>query len=380
MSDFLSGVDGVNGTPCFFINGYRYDGFRDAARLTPLLQEMIRVPRRRGATQKVSPLPRAACYHISMIDLEMPVAADGWPRLPLEAWADTYATLHRWSQIVGKIALALTPLTNHWWNIALRLNARGLTTGPMPCQGRNLQIDFDFITHELRLLVSDGASKSLPLSSRSVARFYRELMAALAALNIHVRIWPVPVEIADPIPFEKDEQHATYDPDSAHRHWRILARTARVMQRFRARFLGKSSPVNFFWGSFDLAQTRFSGRAAPPHPGMPTVADYVTREAYSHECSSCGFWPGGGALPMPLFYAYAYAEPPGFRDAAIRPGAAFYNKDFGEFVLPYDAVRSAADPDARLLEFFQTAYEAAADLGRWDRRMLERQDNDTPRQ
>jgi hypothetical protein len=299
-------------------------------------------------------------------------AAEIWPPLPLAGWQDTYATLHRWTQIVGKLRLALAPALNHWWQVPLYVTSRGLTTSLIPHGARSFQVDFDFIDHCLRIEASDGATSGFDLEPRSVAAFYQQIMQRLAALGLETHIWTMPVEIENPEPFETDTQHAAYDPDAAQRFWRILVQSDRLMNAFRARFIGKASPVHFFWGSFDLAVTRFSGRAAPPHPGAPNIADRITREAYSHEVSSAGFWPGGGPLAYPAFYSYAYPAPPGFADWKIRPDAAFYAKDLGEFLLPYDAVREATDPDAMLLDFLQSSYEAAADLGKWDRKALER--------
>ncbi len=297
---------------------------------------------------------------------------EDWPALPLAAWRDTYATLHMWTQIVGKVRLALAPMVNHWWQVTLYLTARGLTTSPMPSGRRTVQIDFDFTGHELRLNTSDGLSRTMALAPRSVADFYQDLMAALRSAGVEVTIWTTPVEVEERIPFEQDREHAAYDPDHAHRCWRILAQADRVLHDFRGRFLGKCSPVHLFWGSFDLAVTRFSGRRAPEHPSVPAVADYVTREAYSHEVSSCGFWPGSGPVPEPAFYAYAYPEPPGFKDFPVQPEGAFYSAAMKEFILPYEAVRRADNPDATLLAFLQSTYEAAADLGHWDRAALER--------
>lgn len=300
-------------------------------------------------------------------------AAEDWPALPLADWQETYATLHLWTQVVGKIRLALAPMLNHWWQATLYLSAQGLTTGPVPYGTRSVQIDFDFVRHRLRVDTSDARHAELALAPRSVAAFYAELTALLRALDVEVRIWTQPVEIADAIPFEQDLLHSAYDADAAQRCWRVLLQGERVLQRFRSGFLGKSSPVHFFWGSFDLALTRFSGRRAPPHPGgVPNLADWVTREAYSHEVSSCGFWPGGGAMPEPAFYAYAYPEPPGYREATVQPTEAFYHPELGEFVLPYEAVRQASDPDALLLAFCESTYAAAATLGAWDRAALER--------
>ena len=295
-----------------------------------------------------------------------------WPELPLAAWRDTRDTLHMWTQIVGKIRLAQAPPINHWWQVPLYVTARGLTTSPIPYGERVFEIGFDLIGHRLTIATSDGAVDGFPLRPLAVADFYREIMACSRALGLDIRIWTTPVEIPDPVPFEKDHAHAAYDPDFANRFWRVLVQADRVLTAFRGRFLGKASPVHFFWGSFDLAATRFSGRAAPPHPGAPGVADRVTREAYSHEVSSCGFWPGGAGMEEPVFYSYAYPQPEGFAEAPVRPAAARYSREFGEFILPYDAVREAADPDAALLEFLQSTYDAAADLARWDRAALER--------
>ncbi len=295
-----------------------------------------------------------------------------WPALPLEEWQDTYATLHMWTQIIGKIRLAQAPLINHWWQVTLYVTSRGLTTLPIPHGHRSFQIDFDFIDHQLRIAVSDGRVRTIPLAPRSVADFYDEVLATLASLGLEVRIWSTPVEIENPIPFERDDQHASYDPEYAQRFWRILVQTDRVFTEFRSHFLGKVSPVHFFWGGCDLAVTRFSGRRAPEHPSTPLVADFVVREAYSHEVSSCGFWPGGGPLPRPVFYAYAYAEPPGYREASVQPKEAFFSGDFGEFILLYDDVRKAKNPDKVLLDFLQSTYEVAANLAGWDRAALER--------
>ncbi len=296
-----------------------------------------------------------------------------WPDLPLEAWQDTYATLHLWTQIVGKIRLVLTPWVNHSWHVVLYLTASGLTTSPIPYQGRTFQIDFDFIDHRLVIRTSEGAVQNLPLRPCAVADFYGEIFAALRALNIEVAIRKKPNEVAQPIPFDQDLEHAAYAADYAHRCWRVLAQADRVFKAFRARYLGKCSPVHFFWGSFDLAVTRFSGRRAPEHPGgVPNLPDWVVREAYSHEVSSCGFWPGNEAIPFPAFYAYAYPEPKGFPDAAVGPEGAFYSPELREFILPYAEVRQADSPDGLLLEFLQSTYEAAADRGQWDRPSLER--------
>ena len=299
-------------------------------------------------------------------------ATGGWPGLPYDEWKDSYATLHMWTQIVGKIRLALTPWINHSWHATLYVTARGLTTSPIPYGPRTFQIDFDFIDHRLLIQTGDGEKRSMPLAPRSVADFHRELFATLAGLNIHVKIHGSPNEVADPIPFAEDEEHSSYDATHVERFRVALARADRVFKVFRARYLGKCSPVHFFWGSFDLAVTRFSGRPAPEHPGgVPHLPDWVTREAYSHEVSSCGFWPGNDQLPEPVFYAYAYPEPEGFSSSVGRPAAAFYHPDFREFILPYEAVRTSATPDGTLLEFLQSGYEAAALHGNWNRNELE---------
>jgi len=304
---------------------------------------------------------------------EIPTDGTGaWPELPLASWQDTYATLHMWTQIVGKVRLALSPLVNHWWQVTLYLTPRGLTTSPIPYGTRTFAIDFDFLDHVLRIATSDGRVSERPLRAEPVADFYAATMAALRSLDLDVPIWPTPVEIEAPIPFAQDYQHASYDPDAAQRFWRILVQTERVFTEFRSRFLGKVSPVHFFWGALDLAVTRFSGRLAPKHGPTPNIADHVVQEAYSHEVSSLGFWPGGGPIPEPVFYAYAYPEPPGFKDARIEPKEAYYHPEMGEFVLPYEAVRTAASPDAALLAFAQSTYVAAADLAHWDREALER--------
>jgi hypothetical protein len=294
--------------------------------------------------------------------------AECWPSLPLESWEDTRATLHLWTQIVGKVRLALTPLVNHWWNVPLYVSARGLTTSSMSYEKMVFELEFDFIDHQLVLKNSDGAVKKLVLVPRSVADFYTEFMSMLGAEGIHVKIWKMPVEIPNPIPFDQDTVHASYDPEAARKFWRILASAEAVFNDFRSRFIGKSSPVHFFWGSFDLAVTRFSGRRAPERPG----ADSITKEAYSHEVSSVGFWPGGGDVNEPAFYAYASPEPERFKEYQARPGAASYRTELGEFFLPYEAVRGAASPTYDLLDFCQTTYEAAATLAKWDRAALEK--------
>jgi Family of unknown function (DUF5996) len=302
----------------------------------------------------------------------MTATVNQWPELPLAEWKDTYDTLHRWTQIVGKIRLALTPLQNHWWNSTLYVTPRGLTTSIMSYNGRLFQIDFDFIAHHLLIESTDGSVKTIALRSRSVSEFYQETMAALASLGIHVSIWTTPVEVPDRTPFEEDQKHASYDPEYAQRFWRILAQVSLVFTEFRSRFTGKASPVHFFWGAFDLAVTRFSGRTAPLHPGVPNCARFVMVEAYSHELSSCGFWPGGGPIDEPVFYAYAYPEPDGFKDYPIQPSEAFYHTEIREFVLPYEVVRTAKSPEESLLSFLQSTYEAASTCAKWDRLALER--------
>ena len=300
--------------------------------------------------------------------------AEAWPELPpLAAWQATHDTLHRWTQVVGKIRMACTPLVNHWWNVPLYVATRGLTTSPIPWGGGSFTIDLDFVDHALRITTSSGDGRAFALAPMSVAAFHRATMAALAELGIAVRIWPVPVEVPDPaVPFAEDEANASYDADAVTRFWQALVHADRVLAAFRAEFTGKASPVHFFWGGFDLAVTRFSGRAAPRHPGgAPNVGAWVMHEAYSHEVSSAGFWPGG-ALGEAAFYAYAYPAPAGFAEQPVAPAAAYYHAELGEFVLPYAAVRAAPDPDAALLAFLRTTYEAAAGPGGWDRAALER--------
>jgi len=299
-----------------------------------------------------------------------PFAAESpdWPALPLEAWKDTCATLHMWMQIVGKVRLGLTPLVNHWWNVPLYVNARGLTTSLMRAESCGLEISFDFIDHQLVIRTCDDRTKKLPLAPRPVADFYREFRAALDELGVSVRIWPMPVEVPGPIRFDQDFVHRSYDPEYAARFWRILASLDTVFTEFRAGFIGKSSPVHFFWGSFDLCVTRFSGRRAPERPG----ADRVTREAYSHEVISAGFWPGSGKIAGPAFYAYAAPAPQAFADASVRPEKAYYDRDLGEFILMYDGVRTAKNPAAQVLDFLQSTYDAGATLANWDRKSLER--------
>jgi len=291
-----------------------------------------------------------------------------WPELPLESWEATYRTLHMWSQIVGKIRLALSPKMNHWWEVPLYVNAIGLTTSPIPYEGGGFEIQFDFIHHQLVIQTCDATRKTLALAPRSVADFYREFMAMLASLGIDVKIWRMPVEIPDPIPFDQDTQHASYDAEYAHRFWRILVSCDAIFKQFRSAFIGKASPVHFFWGSFDLAVTRFSGRRAPERNG----ADPVTREAYSHEVISAGFWPGGGDIKGAAFYAYAAPEPAGFGQHPVSPAQASYHPQLKEFILMYDDVRRSDSPQGRLLEFLQSTYDAGADLGKWNRKELEK--------
>jgi Family of unknown function (DUF5996) len=302
-----------------------------------------------------------------------------WPALPFAAWKDTCQTLHLWTQVIGKIRLSRTPWLNHSWHVTLYVTARGLTTSPIPADtstgARSFQIDFDFIDHVLWLRLSDGRFRRLMLRPITVAEFYAEVMQALSELGLAVRINQTPNEIADAIPFSEDRVHAAYDRDAANRFWRILARSHDVFAQFRTAFLGKASPVHFFWGSFDLAVTRFSGRRAPRHPGgVPNLPDAVAQEAYSHELSSAGFWPGGGsggAIDYPAYYCYAYPAPDGFASARVQPAQAFFSQELGEFILPYDAVRAAPAPARVLLKFLQSTYDAAADLGNWDRAALE---------
>ena len=298
---------------------------------------------------------------------------DVWPALPFDGWRETYATLHMWTQMVGKIRLGLTPLVNHWWNVPLYVTARGLTTSAMPCGGRTIEILFDFVDHNLELTASDGKRKSLPLIARSVADFYAELTDSLKAVGADVHIWPTPVEVSNPIPFPQDRKHAAYDAEYVGRWWRILRQTEQVFEEFRARFIGKCSPVHFFWGSFDLAVTRFSGRRAPERPG----ADRTTREAYSHECISHGFWPGGSwfgnEVAAPVFYSYTAPEPPGIREESIRPAMARFDAVLSEFILPYDEMRKAASPRHALMDFLQSTYEVGATRANWNRQELERQ-------
>ena len=295
--------------------------------------------------------------------------ANAWPALPLAEWEATRATLHMWMQMVGKVKVALCPLVNHWWGVTLHVNSRGLTTQAIPYGDRDLEMQFDFLKHVLEFHCSDGQRREMKLEVRPVSDFYREFMDTLAAMGIRVKIWPMPVEIPKPIRFDEDRVHASYDREYAHRFWRVLLSIAPVLEDFRARFVGKSSPVHFFWGSFDLAVTRFSGRRAPERPG----ADRVTREAYSHEVISVGFWPGTEGAMDAAFYAYAAPEPQGFAQAPVRPAAAFYSKDVKEFFLPYEEVRRGPSPEGAVIDFAQSTYEAGATLGKWDRAALERE-------
>ena len=293
---------------------------------------------------------------------------DCWPALPLDSWRETCATLHMWTQMVGKVRMQLTPLVNHWWNVPLYVSPRGLTTSNIPYGTRSIELRFDFLADQLVLECSDGLVKELKLRPMAVADFYREFMEMLRSAGIEVSIWRMPVEVPDPIPFDEDRVHAAYDSERAKTFWCILRSVDAVFHQFRARFTGKVSPVHFFWGSFDLAVTRFSGRKAPERPG----ADSITREAYSHEVSSVGWWPGSGNMSGPAFYSYAAPEPQGFKEARVGPEAAHYDKGLGEFLLPYGDVRAAQSPSAALLEFCQSTYDAAAELGKWDRQLLER--------
>jgi hypothetical protein len=299
----------------------------------------------------------------------MPTSSpDCWPALPLDAWRDTLATLHMYTQIIGKVRLALTPVVNHWWNVPLYVTARGLTTSRIPCSDSSFELWFDFLRHQLVLETCDGVLKTLPLAPRPVADFYQEVMSMLHAAGIAIKIWRTPVEIPNPIAFDEDRIHGSYDPAAVERFWRVLLSVDTVFQQFRSEFQGKSSPVHFFWGSFDLAVSRFSGRRAPDRPG----ADAVTREAYSHEVSSVGFWPGGGDIRGAAFYSYTVPEPEGLKTAPVCPEAAHYHPVLGEFLLMYDDLRATPAPAAALLDFCRSTYEAGATLGNWDRQSLER--------
>ena len=309
------------------------------------------------------------CTHVTQsLTTNLSDLPECWPALPLESWKDTYATLHMWTQIVGKVRLALTPKVNHWWNVPLYVTSRGLSTSAIPYAGRTFEVEFDFIDHVLALRTNDGQKKNLPIIPRSVAEFYKEFMALLWSTDIQVKIWKMPVEIPNPIPFDEDRVHASYEPEYARKFWQILVSVNRVFEEFRSHFIGKCSPVHFFWGSFDLAVTRFSGRRAPERPG----ADNITREAYSHEVSSVGFWPGGGDILGAAFYSYMAPQPQGFRESLVRPQKAFYHPQLNEFLLMYDDVRGAGSPSSTLLEFCQSTYEAGAKRAKWDRDSLER--------
>ncbi len=299
-----------------------------------------------------------------------------WPDLPLSDWADTCATLHLWTQVVGKIRLAHAPMINHWWQVPLYVTCRGLTTSPIPCGARSFQIDFDFIDHHLKLQTNTGEIETVRLGPRTVADFHAEVMGRMRGLGLETRIWTMPVEIPNAIPLDQDREHGAYDPEYVNRFWRVLVQVDRVLTAFRSRFLGKVSPVHFFWGSFDMAVTRFSGRPAPPLASdSPNLGRWVMREAYSHEVSSCGFWPGNGGFGRAAFYSYAYPEPQGFAAADVSPNETYYHRDLGQFILPYDAVRQAQSPDDYLMRYLRSTYEAAADLAHWDRSALERAEN-----
>jgi Family of unknown function (DUF5996) len=296
-----------------------------------------------------------------------------WPDLPLSDWADTCATLHLWTQVVGKIRLAHAGMVNHWWQVPLYVTCRGLTTSPIPYGGESFQIDFDFVDHTLKLQTSKGEIETVALGPQTVADFYTEVMGRLRGLGLETRIWTMPVEIPDAIPFEHDRTHAAYDPEYVRRFWQVLVQVERVLTRFRGQFLGKVSPVHFFWGSFDMAVTRFSGRTAHQlTSNSPNLGAWVMQEAYSHEVSSCGFWPGNGGFGKAAFYSYAYPEPQGFASAPISPIATYYDQSLGQHILPYDAVRQATSPDDELMRYLLSTYEAAANLGDWDRPALER--------
>jgi hypothetical protein len=309
-----------------------------------------------------------------MSQIQSPSVNGSWPALPYGEWRETCETLHRWTQIVGKTRLALEPLVNHWWEVPFYLSARGFTTSAMPYGSAGLvEVEFDFLDHVLAFRTSEGERQSMALKSRSVADFYAEYRKILTTLDVGARIWPVPVELPDALPFADDQVHASYDPAMAERFWRVLIRVDRVFKAFRARYVGKASPVHLFWGALDLAVSRFSGRPAPAHPGgTPNVGDWVMREGYSHEVSSAGFWPGSEQMPEPVIYSYVYPTPAGFAEAPVRPAGAYYHQQMGEFVLPYEAARTAPDPEAAILDFLQSTYEAAANAAGWDRKALER--------
>jgi hypothetical protein len=296
-----------------------------------------------------------------------------WPDLPYQDWKDTYATMHMWSQIVGKIRMESSPWMNHSWHVTLYVTSKGLTTSLIPGRDKPFQIDFDFIGHRLVIQTAEGEERAFALEPGPVSGFYEKVFSRMADLGIDVKIDKMPNEVEKPIPFDEDEEHRSYDPEYAGRFWRALVEISRVFSEFRGNFIGKCSPVHFFWGAFDLAVSRFSGRGAPEHPGgIPNLPDRIVKEAYSQEVCSCGFWPGGDYLPYPVFYSYAYPEPAGFSEAKVKPDEAIYSDDMKEFILPYDAVRKSDSPGSKLMEFLETTYEAAANLGKWDRKALER--------
>ena len=312
--------------------------------------------------------------------MSAPAFTNIWPELNWAEWSATGNTLHRYMQIVGKVRMALSPMLNHWWHVTLYVTSRGMTTSPIPHGDFSFTVTFDFIDHALKIETSTGGVENLPLKSMPVAEFYAGFMTRLARLGVDVHIWTMPCEIADAIAFDKDEANCTYDPAAANKFFLQLVQIDRVMKAFRGSFIGKASPVHFFWGSFDLAVTRFSGRIAPPHPAVaPNFANWAMREAYSHECSSAGFWPGNGGYGRAAFYSYAYPEPPGYADGKLRTEGAFYDQNLKEFILPYDDVRKASDPDRALMEFFEDTYVAAADNVKWDRVALERQTKVPPK-
>jgi uncharacterized protein DUF5996 len=316
-----------------------------------------------------------------VIETQSERKTDLWPRLALDEWAPTQTTLQRWTQMVGKTRLAFAPMQNHWWQVVLYVTGRGLTTSPIPYNGGTFDVSFDFNAHKLIARKSDGDVRTLPLVPRSVADFYAEYMEMLRSLGVNAKILPVPMEMADAMRFDEDHTHRTYDADAAHRFWQVLVHVDRTLKEFRARFIGKSSPSHFWWGGFDLACTRFSGRAAPPHPGgIPNCPDYVMVEGYSHECISAGWWPGnvGGPMTEPVFYSYSYPEPQGFDAAPVRPEGAYYHKVMREWVLPYEGVRTSREPEQMVLQFLQSSYEEAAHRAGWDRKALERPVGWTP--
>jgi hypothetical protein len=314
--------------------------------------------------------------HVEGVESEAAAPAatteEAWPSLPLEAWKDTKDTLHMWMQMVGKLRLALSPEVNHWWHVPLYVTSRGLTTSPVPCDHRTFDVDFDLCTHELQIRVSDGRGATLPLRPCAVADFYRELKETLRTLDIEMPIWPVPVEVPDPIPFPEDHRHASYAPLYAHRFWQVLMQADRQLKAFRSRFIAKASPVQFFWGGCDLCVSVFSGRPAPEHADVPGVPRRVVREAYSHEEATWGFWPGDDRFPAPAFYAYIYPEPPGYRSWRAQPDIATYSQVMGEFILPYERLREESDPGLLVRQFLETTYEAAATTAGWDRAAIER--------